>query len=258
MTGFDLFAPGGYALVALLALRIGGLLLVAPVFSARSVPMQVRAALLVLLTVLLIPVAAGRADAAPAVTPATMAAETLVGFAVGLGAAVFIGASELAGDYLAMQTGLSNSSLLDPMNQSPVPTLGQFAQLFTVTLFLSLDGHVLMLDALTASAEAVPLGGAVAFEHGVGALVALGGELFSIGLRFAAPVVVAVMISNLALGILSKAAPQFNVLMVAFPVQIGVGLVTLGLALPVVATFVATWPALYEGVVAGLLEALRP
>lgn len=258
MTGFDLFAPGGLALLVLLGLRVGGVLLIAPVFAARPVPVRVRAVLLVVLTLVLVPAAAAAADPAggPArVTAESFFAESLIGFAIGLGAAVLIGAAEVAGDYMAMQMGLSSSSVLDPINQSPVPTLGQFANLFALTLFLALGGHLLLLEALAASVTVVPIGAGLDFEPGLGAMVALGGALFALGLRFAAPVIVAVMVGNLALGILSKAAPQFNVLIVAFPIQIGIGLFALAAALPLLAVFLSTWPSLFEGMTTTLFDA---
>lgn len=255
MATLDLFRPGGFALVVLLAFRVGGLLLVAPVFASRTVPMAIRVALLLILTMLLVPAGFARAEAEPQVTAATLLGETLVGFAIGVGAALLVGAAEVAGDYLALQTGLASSSLLDPMNQVPVPTLGQFAQLFVVALFLALNGHILMLEALAASLDRLPVGGPIDMRGGIVEVIGLGGELFTLGLRFAAPVVVAVMVGNLAIGILSRAAPQFNVLIVAFPVQIGIGLFVLAAALPIIATFVAGWPGAYEAVVSNLLTA---
>ncbi len=254
---FHLLAPGGPAAVSLLAMRLSGLVLVAPLYSARTVPVPVRVAVLVVLTALLVPVAWGHLVQVPRVTPATLIQELLVGFAIGLGAAVLVGAAEVAGDYVSIQTGLSSAGLLDPVSGATVPTLGQFTHLFALTLFLTLNGHVLVLEALAASTEVIPVGAALSAEDGLGELVRLGSELFVIGLRIAAPVIVAVLITNLALGILSKAAPQFNVLMMAFPIQIGIGLLVLGLTLPLVAAFVSTWPGAYESLTSRLIEALR-
>src|SRR5688572_12868991 len=108
----DLYAPGAAPVAVLLALRVGGLLLVAPVFSAKTVPVTVRTGLLVLLALVLAPVAytAVRAAGDPAlvaVTPVTFVAETLVGFAIGLGAAVLVAAVETAGDLMTTTIGLS-------------------------------------------------------------------------------------------------------------------------------------------------------
>src|SRR5690606_2874045 len=237
MPSTDPFSPGTLATAALLSARVGGLLLVAPIFSGRPVPYMLRAALLVVLTVLLLPLGLAGATAggaAPSVTPATLMAETLVGFAVGLGAAVLVGAAEVAGDLLSIHMGLSGAMLLDPMTQHSVPIPSEFTRFFAVAVFLSLNGHVLMLEALAATVEWAPVGGPVDGAAGAWEMVSLGSRLFVHGLQFAAPVTAAVLVSNVALGILARAVPQMNMLMVAFPVQIGIGLLTLAVALPLI------------------------
>lgn len=254
-TTFDPTAPGAVALLVLLAFRIGGVLLVAPVFSARTVPPMLRAALLVLVTVLLAPVAATEAGA-PQITAEALFAETLAGFAMGFGAAVVIGAMELAADVLSIQTGLSAASAMDPLSGSGSTALGQAMSLFGLSLFLAVGGHLVMLEALAASVHALPVGSAMSLGTGLRAMASLGAELFTLGVRFAAPVVAAILIANLAMGILGKAAPQFNVLVVAFPVQTGLGLLTIGLAIPVLATFFTTWTSWYGAVVERLVDAL--
>lgn len=253
--GFDPTAPGAMPLLVLWGVRLSGLLLIAPVFSARTVPMMVRAALLLVLLVVLLPAALAHSAEAPRLTPTTIFSELLIGFALGLGAAIFIAAAELAGDALAFQTGLSSANVLDPMTQQSMPSLGQFMQLLALTLLVTADGHLLMLRALAASAEVIPVGGAIEVAPGLQALVLLGGTIFSLGVRFAAPVIAVVLISNIALGILGRVAPQLNILMVAFPVQIGVGVFTLAFAVPLLATYFISWPAEYESVLSGLLSA---
>ena len=251
----DLFAPGTAAVLVLFGSRVGGLLLVAPVFSARPIPMTVRTGLLLLLTMLLTPAALVDARAA-AITPAAVLGETLVGFAIGLGAAIIVGAAEAAGDLMAIQIGLSGASIFDPLNAAQTPVLGQFAQLFAITLLLVLDAHLVMLDALAESARAVPVGSALDLQAGVGAMTSLLGTLFALGLRFAAPVIAAVLIGNVALAVLSRAAPQLNVLSVAFPLQIGIGLVALAASLGMIATFFTGWTTTYEGMLSHVFGAM--
>jgi len=255
----DPTAPGVPALIALLATRVGGVLLVAPAFGGRPVPMMVRAGLLLLLTALLVPAgAAAAAGSTPRVTPATLLSETLIGMAVGLGAAVFVGAAELAGDVISMQTGLSAATVLDPLTQQSAPALVGFGRLFAVALLFAVGGHLAMIGALAGSLDVLPVGGAVAGAEGLRAMVSLGTELFTVGLRFAAPVAAALLVSNIAVGILARTMPQLNALMVAFPVQIGVGLFTLGMALPFIAAPFAAWPIAYEELVSRMLEGFLP
>jgi flagellar biosynthesis protein FliR len=251
----DLFAPGSASVMVLFGARVGGVMLVAPVLSARNVPMMVRASLLVLLTVLLQPVALARVAAAPQVTPTTALGETLIGFAIGLGAALFVGAAEAAGEIVSIQMGLSGAALFDPLSQTQVTVLGQFAQLLAITLLLTLNAHLIMLDALAESVRVLPVGGAVDVRAGVGAMLSLGSTLFVLGLRFAAPVIAAVLLANVALAVLGRAAPQLNILSVAFPVQIGIGLLALAASVPLLAAFFGRWESTYDALLTHLFTA---
>jgi flagellar biosynthetic protein FliR len=111
-----------------------------------------------------------------------------------------------------------------------------------------------MLDALAASLQHVPVGSAVDMQAGAASLVSLGSTLFALGLRFAAPVVALVLIGNVALAVLSRAAPQLNILSLAFPVQIGLGLFAFGAALPMIALWFQSWDAAYDGVLTRVFQ----
>jgi flagellar biosynthetic protein FliR len=255
----DLFAPGVPQALVLLALRVGGLLLVAPVFSAKNVPVKVRTGVLLLFTLLLAPaaVAAARPGLSTLeVTPAAFVAESLVGFAVGFGAAVLVGAVETAGDLMSTTVGLSGASLLDPLNGASSTVLAQFAQMFAVTVLLGVGGHLVMLEALAESVRAVPLGAPVNVEAGAAALVAGGATLFVLGLKFAAPVIAATMIGNVALAVLTRVAPALNVFTVAFPIQIAIGLAAVAAALGATATWFVGWPGHFAGTIGRFFAAL--
>lgn len=256
----NLFAPGFAATLVLLALRVGGLVLVAPVFSAKTIPMRFRTGLLLLLTIVMAPAAYGaatRGGALPAITPATFVTETVVGFAIGFGAAVLVGAMETAGDLMSTSIGLSGASLLDPLNGTSSNVLAQFGQMFAVTVLLAVNGHLVMLDALAESARALPVGSALQLREGLQALAAQGATLFVLGLRFAAPVIAAGMIGNVALAVLARVAPQINALTVAFPLQIALGLVALVASLAFVATWMTGWGTALGGTLEGIFMALQ-
>jgi flagellar biosynthetic protein FliR len=157
---------------------------------------------------------------------------------------------------MAIQIGLSGAALLDPVNQHQVPALGQLMQLMALAFMLGLDLHLVMLDALAASVHLVPVGAPLDTAAGLAALVQTGGTLFVLGLRFAAPVIAAVLVANVALAALSRAAPQLNILQLAFPVQIAIGLLTLLASIPVIATVLGEWAGTYDGLLGGVLRAL--
>ena len=254
----DLFAPGVGPALVLLALRVGGLILIAPMFSARTIPGSIKTAVILLLTVVLAPVAYQATGGTAQITPATFITEMVVGFAIGLGGAILLGAAEVAGDLMATSMGLSGASLLDPLTGSNSNVLAQISQLFAVTVLLAVDGHLVILDALAASAREVPVGTALDVQRGAAAMLTTGGELFVLGLRFAAPVIAASLIGNVALAILSRAAPSLNVLTVAFPIQIALGLTAMVASLAFLATYVTDWPLAFESTIRRVFGALSP
>ncbi|MEP6619460.1 MAG: flagellar biosynthetic protein FliR [bacterium] len=253
---FDPFAPGSATALALVGLRMSGLVLVAPVFSAKMIPVMLRTALLVLLTVLLQPSARAYALPGASITLESAFSETLIGFAIGLGAAFIIGAADHAGELIAIQIGLAGAALLDPLTNQQGPALGQFTSLFAVTLMLALNGHLVMIDAMATSLRVLPVGSTLDLAGGARAMVAMAGQLFGFGLRFAAPVIAVVLIANVALAILGRAAPQLNILSVAFPIQIGIGLLAFSATLPVIAMFMNGWTGTYQSMLSQSLGVL--
>ena len=255
---FDLFAPGSGTVAVLVALRLTGLMLIAPVFSAATVPMKWRTSLLVLLTIVVQPIAYANMRVIPEITPASAMGELIVGFGIGIGAALLVGAAQSAGELLAIQIGLSGASLLDPLTKQSSPVLANFLSLFAVTILLALNVHLGMIEALADSLRAVPVGSAMDLNAGVANLISLGGSLFLVGLRFAAPVIATVMVGNAALAVLSRATPQLNILSVAFPLQIGLGLFALGIALPYISNTLGNWPTAYNQQLTSFFTAIAP
>lgn len=239
--------------LVLFACRVGGLVLVAPVFSSKVIPMTLRSSLIVLFTWLLAPVVLTH-DSMAVLTPKTVMTETLIGFALGVGAAVFVAAAEAMGELLSLSIGLSGAASLDPLTFASVPVIGQFANLMVVALLLASNAHHLMLEALAASVRTIPVGGSIHLQAGLATMVGLGSTLFMLGLRFAAPILAVVLLGNVALAILTRVAPQVNVLSVAFPLQIGLGLFAFAASIPLIGAFFVGWPTMYEDMVVHLLR----
>lgn len=253
-----IFSPEGATVAALLVLRITGLVWMAPVFSSRTVPAMTKTGIVLLLLVVLWPSAMTVAGPSVTVSAPAVLSELLIGVTLGLAAGIFIAAAESAGDMLAVQMGLSGANVLNPMSSTQMPVLGQFLGLLATALILAVGGHVMILHTLGASLQVLPPGGPLDLEPGLREVIGLGSTLLWLGLRFAAPVIAAIMISNVALGILARTVPQLNLLMVAFPIQIGVGLFVLGATLPLMADTFRDWPGIYRGMAGGVIEALAP
>jgi flagellar biosynthesis protein FliR len=254
----NLFAPSAAPVLALLGFRLGGLVLIAPMFSSRTVPASLKAGLIVMLAALMHPVAMGSAVEGVQITPAIALTETLIGFMIGLGVALMVGAAEAMGDLMAVQIGVSGAAALDPLTSHSVPVLGTFASLFAVTLLLSLDAHLVMLGAVGDSLSLLPIGEPLNLSDGIATMISWGSTLFLLGVRFAAPVIATVLLANVALAVLGRAAPQLNVLAVAFPIQIGIGLFVFAASIPLIGAFFTGWTAVHDNMLGQALEALSP
>jgi flagellar biosynthetic protein FliR len=160
-----------------------------------------------------------------------------------------VGAAEQAGDAMAVQMGLSGIAILDPTAAEPVPVIGSFLRLFAITLLLTLNLHTVMITTLAESLRAVPIGSAPELANGIDQILKLGATMFALGVRFAAPVIGVILVVNVSLAVLGRAAPQLNVLTVAFPMQIAAGLVALAAAIPAMAYFFGGWDSVYHGMV---------
>ncbi len=226
---------------ALVLFRVGGLMLVAPLFSSRTIPLMVRTGYTLLLVVLLTPVIPAP-PVGVAFGPTLIIGELFLGLGIGLGAAVLLAGAELAGEILAVQTGLSGATTLNPLTGVGTGVLSQLLGLFTLLLLLATGAHLVLIEALVVSYDSVPPGALADLQFGIMELTSMFGLLFSTGLKFAAPIVAAVSVGYLALGILARTSPQMNMLAVAFPLQIGLGLLVLAAVLPLAATFYAAWP----------------
>lgn len=257
----DLLTTGGAASFILLVARIGGLVLIAPVFASKAVPMKLRTAILIVFSLVLLPVARAHGHGIPAITPLAMLSETIVGFALGFGTAIVIAGTSAAGDMMSVQMGLAGASVLDPMTNIQVPVLGQFMTAFSTLLLFASGGHLVMVNGLGASLEVIPVGVVPDLGAGMLAMSKMGGQLIALGVLFSAPVMAATMLTNVALAILTRAAPQLQIITVAFPMQIVAGLFTLAAALGLTAVWFTGWASYHDGLldrlVGPMLSGLR-
>ena len=212
--------------------RVLALVMSAPVLGHRAVPRRVKVGLAVLVTILVAP-------GLPAPPPITqegafliLVQQMLIGVALGFSMHVAFGAVQLAGDMIGLQMGLSFASFVDPQHAGQSPVLGMVLGLLASLVFLSIDGHLFLVQALAESFRLAPIGPEALWGARWTGLVAWGGELFRIGLHLALPVLAAMLAVNIALGVLTRAAPQLNLFSIGFPVSLIAGLAMLALLLP--------------------------
>jgi flagellar biosynthetic protein FliR len=247
-----------WALVPLAALRCLGAFAVAPLYGSRFVPAQLRVALGLACGVLLAslavraagPSAAGQANPWAGIAGSPLAyglqcgGEALFGLAVGYICLLFLSAIQIAGQVMDTEVGFAMVSVLDPQFGVQLPLIGSFLNVLGVLVFLALDGHLLLLRALRDSVLLIPLGGA-GLPASVGALVLRAvAAAFVTALKLAAPVLAAMLLTSVAVGIVARSVPQMNVFVVGLPLRIAIGLAVLVLALPYFAALLA--PALSD------------
>ena len=206
--------------------RIGACLMVAPIFGARFVPPRTRIILALALTALVAPMLP-----ATAITPfsgqgfVVVAQQLLIGVALGFALQVVFDALALAGQLLANSMGLSFAFNVDPLRGSSTPALGQLYVILATLTFLALGGHVALIEILINGLYTMPIGMNGLGSAGLWSLVMWGGTLFSGAISIALPGVTALLIVNLAFGVVSRAAPSLNLFAVGFPVSLVIGLV---------------------------------
>ena len=249
--------PDPIPLLLVLA-RIAGLVVSAPVFGHLLVPPRVRAVLALALAAVLTPLVP-----APPTLPGdlwglggAMAVEALLGTLLGMIAQFVFAGVQLGGQLAGIQMGFGIVNLIDPQSHSQVTIVAQWEALLALLVFLALDVHHLLLRALLESFRTAPPGTVGTGGLGLRQAVSLAGDLFSLGVRIAAPVLVTLLLTNAALGVLSRTIPQLNVFVVGFPVNVGVGLFMLGASLPFTFRLVASRFGALEPALAGIVRGL--
>lgn len=251
-------------LFALLTCRSLGLCVTAPIFANRFVPVAVRLGLAAGVTAIVWPLlvtgsgrlepapwaqAVGAGEAGPALVIALGVSELLLGMVLGFVAALLFAAVQLAGELVDTDMGFAIARTVDPLSGVQLPLVGNLKYIFALLIFLSVDGHHLLLQAVRDSYLVIPLGGVVVGEAAVAHLVRMGGALFLTALAIAAPAVGALFLTSLALGVMARSVPQMNVFVVGLPLRILVGIFLLIVGLPAFA-------GALQGLMAGLYDDL--
>ncbi len=217
--------------------RILGLLAAAPLFGNSSIPVPAKIALGVVLASIMAPAI----PALPAIDPMSMAGlliliqEMLIGLAMGFAMRIVFAAIEMAGEISSLTMGLGFASFFDPLTKGRSSAISQFLALVATMAFLAVNAHLVLLSALHESFTTMPISATPMSASAPYELVRWGGHIFSAGLQLSLPIVAALLITQVALGILTRAAPQLNIFGIGFPISLGVGFLVLSLVLPYMA-----------------------
>lgn len=217
-------------------MRISAMFVAAPIFSARSVPVKIRILLAFFIAWILVPVIPKPpvVDLISGEALIISISQILIGLAMGFILQMVFSAFVIAGYSIATAMGLGFASMIDPQNGVQVPVISQAFLIMATLVFLALNGHLIFIEVLAASFNSMPIGVVSLSKDSLWQLVTWGGDMFAGAMLIALPAVAALLLVNLAFGVVSRAAPQLNIFAVGFPIMIMIGLAFIILTLPTI------------------------
>lgn len=219
----------------LIFVRISGIFMMMPIFSSRNTPGHVKIGFALLITYILFPLVFSKTAIIPDhFLPFLfiVAGELIVGLILGFVSSLIFYAIQMAGQLLDMQIGFGIINMIDPLSGQQAPLIGNFKYILALITFLATNGHHVLLSALFASFKLVPVTGVVVNVAIAQFIVDLIGGMFILALRISLPVIVALLLTDMALGILARTMPQMNIFVVGVPGKIIIGIFVLSIALP--------------------------
>ncbi len=215
-------------------MRISAMFVSVPLFSIRAVPTRVRLILSVAITLVIMPLL----PSLPAVEmfsyPGFMMAisQVMIGLTSGFILQLVFAAVVFAGQGIALSMGLGFSMMVDPQNGQQVPVIAQFYTVTTTLIFISLDGHLLLIQMLLDSFKTLPIGIDGIDKAGIWSIIAWSSRMFAGGLLLSMPVMASLLLVNVIFGVAARAAPQLQIFTVGFPVTLMLGMLLVWKTLP--------------------------
>lgn len=242
----------------LVFLRVGAIIVTIPVISDTAVPLRVKAALTILISLIIFPLVLQyfpkQESYQVLIMTFKMAGEIFIGVIIGYSARFVFAGIQMAGDIIGYQMGLSMANVIDPMTNQQVSTIAELQYLMAMLVFLIVDAHHFFFSAIVQSYSIVsPL-----TFHFSGQLMQklfeFSQEIFIIAVKLGAPLIAVMLFTNVGLGIVARTVPQMNIFIVGFPLQIGIGLIFLGLTAPLLVKMTQT---LFAGLELKIVTLLR-
>jgi len=232
MNFLPLISPADLGHFFLLATRIGSLIFFFPVLNNKAVPRTLKAASSLLLALLFF-------HLVPQVNPPLLSLslplivlgllrEMVIGMVVGLLGNLLFAAVQTAGQMIGYQMSFAVANVVDPVSSLQVPLIAQFYYLLAILLFLAFGAHRWLLRALSGSFDLIPLAGFKPDADLLTLIINYGEAMFSTAIKIAAPLMVALLLSDVALGVIARTAPQMNIFIVGMPLKILLGMLLMG------------------------------
>ncbi len=220
----------------LILMRLSGLFISAPIFASRQIPARIKVFIVLVLTLCLayiVPISVPEGFTSAAVIAAALVMELIIGYTIGLVAYLVFSGMQLAGQIMDMQMGFGIVNVVDPLSGTQIPLMGNITQTFALLAFLAVNGHYYLIQAVSDSYNVIPVLGLTMKEDLLAYLVFLSANMFVIAIKIAAPLVLAILTADIAMGFIGRTVPQMNVFLVGLPLKIIIGFLVLLLLLPV-------------------------
>lgn len=219
-------------------LRVSGFFVTVPFFGYRAIPTSIKIPIALTLAFAVGPLVTGIGPVRPESLwqiGGWAVSELVVGSIIGFGFSALFIAVRMAGDLVGLQMGFAIVNVIDPNSTEQVSLIGEFKFIVATLILLVIDGHHLMIAALVDSYRLIPIGTAHFGDNAYNQIVRLTATVFVTAVKIGAPIMITLLLTDVALGIVARTVPQMNIFIVGFPLKIGIGFLILGLSLPVLA-----------------------
>ena len=229
-------------------LRVSAMVVTIPIFGNRNVPVRAKGGLSLMIAFLLFPFIKFNLPPLEIFSLILgMAGEVIIGTVIGLAGRLAFAGVQIAGQLIGFQMGFAVVNVFDPITSEQVSIIAQFQYLIAMLIFLAVDGHHIFLSAIAESYRIIsPLDFHFSAEL-MQSIVEISKDIFIIAVKIGAPVITALLMTSIGFGLIARTVPQINILIVGFPLKIAIGLIGIGLGLPLFAKIMGTVFLEYEG-----------
>ncbi len=234
-------SPEWSAYFLLVMARLTAAIVAAPLFGARSVPAHLKVGLAIILSLIVLPLSSQNLDSTPTdllVFASLLGMEVLLGIAIGVGVMLVFQGLEMGASLISVQIGFSIGEVFDPITGGQTGAMEQFYRILIALIFFAINGHYLVIQGFLRTFEVVPPGEATLAVVAGDRVIPFFGTLIVSAVQIALPVFGALVLTDLALALVNRTVPQLQALVVGFPLKIGVGLVALVAAIPLMTAFI--------------------
>jgi len=235
-------------LFLLIMVRTGAILMAAPIFGSKNIPMQLKIGLMLLITMILFPLFPSIHIPFPTHVLSfglAIGSEVMIGVIIGFSIRLLFTAIQLAGQLVGFQMGFAIVNVMDPQTSAQVSIIAQFKNIVAILVFLSVNAHHWFIRAIVSSFQLVP---PMEFNFSpplMETILGLVNRMFIVAIKIGAPLIAVLLFTSVALGLIARTVPQVNIFIVGFPLKIAIGLIGLAFSLPI---FVFLLKGIFNGI----------